>query len=468
MIKRKSLILIILQTYKTDYPVYKIIKSYEEILELMQDIKDNNEILYFFYLWRKDIDDILYEQEKIIPIKFLPIDNQFAYYFYLSLNISEDMTLINYTYDIKLIENLNEYISDEKIGNIRQLFLGKILIFLVEDYKELDEYDEQIDDEKLKQFEINSQNIIKKNLQIFNKEFDFEYNCDTLLDINIDELLVDVIIYFIKEKKFNNYDYIVNIFLQLDLNKIYLSNNMIEKIVKELENNNCVEYYLIEKHEDLLNPNKINFVYLLIIYIIKLPIYIYQIQFLIKTRKTILDFLRKKTLIYDNADKELKDKIKHILSFILDSEYYIKQLHNEDIEKLNVVLKFLIEFYPEQKKEEIKEIEELIKNNGKFNQKFSKVLEKSEKVKERMPIIQFYNDEYSKKDNQKPKEGIKGEYLEKWETLEQMLKDKKIQKMKKNDKQILLKFLENEENKEVFLHIFDKEVLENFLNKAKK
>ena len=132
------------------------------------------------------------------------------------------------------------------------------------------------------------------------------------------------------------------------------------------------------------------------------------------------------------------------------------------------MLKFLIEFYPEQKKEEIKEIEELIKNNGKFNQKFSKVLEKSEKVKERMPIIQFYNDEYSKKDNQKPKEGIKGEYLEKWETLEQMLKDKKIQKMKKNDKQILLKFLENEENKEVFLHIFDKEVLENFLNKAKK
>ena len=61
---------------------------------------------------------------------------------------------------------------------------------------------------------------------------------------------------------------------------------MIDDIFKILNNNeNYINDYILINNEDFSNEKKINFYFILFKYILKNSIYIYQLPFILKTKK---------------------------------------------------------------------------------------------------------------------------------------------------------------------------------------
>ena len=130
-----------------------------------------------------------------------------------------------------------------------------------------------------------------------------------------------------------------------------------------------------------------------------------------------------------------------------------------------MLLEFFRDYYPEEKKEQINELEGLIQKNEKFPPKYKEDYEKAANVNERKKILQFFSDKLKLKSS---KDITKIEVLKKWETIEQMLKDKKTSKMKKHDKEILSNFLDEEGNKEYFIKLFSEDTFNYFKSANKK
>ena len=142
---------------------------------------------------------------------------------------------------------------------------------------------------------------------------------------------------------------------------------------------NYINDYIISKKEDLYNVKKINFYYILIKYILKDSIYIYQIPFMIKTRKIILKNLNKLSFIIKN--KYINDKYQYILKTILNLDYYYKKFLYINIDKINILI-INEEFIYKKRKSYLNLITQSFNNNDDFNKYF-------EKCKIENPIIKY-------------------------------------------------------------------------------
>ena len=101
----------------------------------------------------------------------------------------------------------------------------------------------------------------------------------------------------------------------------------------ESKNNNCIGNYLISKESDIFDVKKINFYYILIYFILKNSIFIYEINFLLKTRKFLVKLINDKSDIFSssnikNIDRNSKERLDYILEHLLDSNYYIQKYIN--------------------------------------------------------------------------------------------------------------------------------------------
>ena len=73
-------------------PIINLISNYEEIKKINSEKEEN--IYKFFYLNRKTIHKILYENEKIIEIN-IEMKKSLSFYFYLSLLIKDNINKYN-------------------------------------------------------------------------------------------------------------------------------------------------------------------------------------------------------------------------------------------------------------------------------------------------------------------------------------------------------------------------------------
>ena len=123
----------------------------------------------------------------------------------------------------------------------------------------------------------------------------------------------------IKKHKFEDYEYIHDIFEQLDLENIDITNHMFDKLYKILsKEDNFIKEYLIKNEDDLMEIKKINFYYILIKYILKSPIYIYQIPLLLNNRNYIIKLimnnkLNRLCILRKNLSKEIQERLEYII-----------------------------------------------------------------------------------------------------------------------------------------------------------
>ena len=302
-------------------PIYNLLTSFSEI----EDIRkiDKPEKMKFFYFNKKIINKHLYENEEVIKINFTIIQNKYSEYFYLTVLIEETTEIVNYKYNSQFIKKINDQIKEAQNGSLRELMMSKILLVLIENFTGTEEYN---DNNKSEIDEINNTNFerIERNI---NKLKDLNLNKEAIQNKKIEEIYIGIIINLIETNKIDDINYANNIMKQLDLENINITKTMYVGLASVLKSDNdYMKKYIISDKNDLYNDDIINFYYILFKYILKKPIYIYQIHFLNEIRKKIL------TIIKDDIGKFKNEKLEYIINFFSDS-YYTVLLNKFDIKK---------------------------------------------------------------------------------------------------------------------------------------
>ena len=438
------------------------------------NILNNCNIPLFIYLQKEKIKKILYDNEENIKISNYNISNNLCQLFYLDLLILDNKDIVDYVFTFNFIKQLNDY--NMKINKVLQkTILSKIIIDLINCFEEPDNFN--VNDQK-ELSSIKDQN--NKIIENIDKNVPILKNLDLIINdkkVKIDMVYSKIINELIISKKIYNYDYAYDIIEQLDLENIDINNVIFNELSKTLKNEDIINEYKITNKEELFNEKKINFYYILLRYILKNSLYIYSIAFLSETKHLIIKIIKSNELIYNNnnIDNVLKDRLDYIIKFLVDSNYYYfklkKIIPESDLIKLNVILQYYKNFYFYSKKNDINKIEDIIKNNSMDYQKYLDEYITAQKMNDRYPIINylFKNDnEYNEinKNNFKDLESKLTEVVTRWSKYEILINDRKIKKMRKNEKNILMRYFKDIKNEETLLKIFQKDIYKFFINES--
>lgn len=318
-------------------PFSRIITSYEEIKEILE-MKEQY-LLEFLYYNRNKIHNILYDEERIIPIDLIQSDKNLFFYFFLSLLIKENECIINYLYSLDLIKQITEIQKYNEDKIYLNFILSKIFSDLIINYK----MNKEDEDEKEVIQNMESENLSKLKyyyIKCCNElgEKNISSKIGEIISKRVDEIYIKIISILIEKRKLEDYEFTFNIIKQLDLDNI----NITKKIFDILSNilnkkENYINDYAILSSNDLINTNKINFFYTLFL-LIKQSFLIYHNSFLLKTKKTIIQIIKHDTNIkeiFDYLDNNNKEKLKFIIKIFIDSNYYYeKYLQNREEDKV--------------------------------------------------------------------------------------------------------------------------------------
>ena len=432
-------------------PLNNLLKDYKQIIYLLgQNIQN---IFNYFFFAKNKIHKILYEEEEFINIQFDETKNNLAFQFYLNLLINDNLNIQNYSYSFDFIIKINN-IQKEINGNLKSIFFSKFIIDLIKNYKQLDEYsgDEEEKQNKLENIQYKYETIIEKNTSYLIE------NNNNMKTKKVDEIYSEIINSLIIKEKLENYEYAYDIMKQLDLENIDITLTMFERLEKILkEDKEYIKKYVIKKKEDLYNEKTINFYYILLKFILKNSIYIYEIPFLLNIRKKILNIIKSDKIIYDNM-KDNKNKLEYIIKIMADSKYYFQSKY---LKELKEILNYYKAFLFESKKEDINKIQDIIENNKEGYEKYLSDYDMAKKKNLRFPIIKYLIN--SKEPGDIKDENKIKEKFEIWSLFEIMIINKKFKKMKKETKQLLLQLFQDENNKKNLLKIFKKNQYDFFI-----
>ena len=301
----------------TEGQIIKLLSNYNDILEILKF--KSLEGIKNIYFYRENIDNILYDEEKSIIIECHDNNNNndnninLSYIFYLSLLIDENRNVINYLYSFDYIRNIyNDNINNNANNKYKLIMIFKIIIQLINNYRNTDLYDEEREEKELNEKELNeieeeSKRKIKENIKHINSKIDVK---NEIIKKKIDQIYIDIIKSLIIDGKLEQYKFIENIIKQLEFDNINITKLMFEEISKILNSNeNNIKEYIILQEKDLYVEKKINFYFILLKYIFKNSIFIYHIPILLKTRKLILNTLKSNKLSYNKKNENIKKNL---------------------------------------------------------------------------------------------------------------------------------------------------------------
>ena len=410
-----------------------LISTYSELIDILTTIENKAK---FFYLDNKEINEILYQENKIIKIENKKYD--YSFLFYLSLLLKENKDFVNFIFGIDFIKEIDDENKNQE-NELKKLFVSRIILDLIYSY-------EEEKNEELKTIEEKNKIYITDNINLFKK---YNLNLENIEEISLGKLYLDIIIELIKSKKLENYDFSNDILTKLDLENIDINQNMFGELKNILDDERYINDYKMNDIEDFFVEAKINFYYILIKYIFKNSFFIYNIPLLYNARNTIIKIITKRKnefLSYFNIENtDLFKRINYNIKFILDSNYY-----------LNIFTDIIFENI----------FEEALKNNRKNWKEYTKDLNISENFIDKMSLI-IYLYESTKEDMEKNQIEFK-EILSNYKHLEKIIKDKKTKEITKDNKLILSKYFIDNNNKDSLLRIFGQDSYDFFLKEIIK
>ena len=418
--------------------------------EIKQKLESETEIIKFIYLIRHLFHKFLYDREEVVKIEVGEQKKNLFYNIYLNLLIKDNPEIVNYVYSLHFIRTIN--IERKKTSpKYKLIMLSKIIVDLIDNYRVTEEYNENEDSFELEEIEKENRQIIKSNIEVF-KEIKLSLNEDDILKKKIDELYVEIINALITSKKIEDFEYAYNIFEQLDLKNICLTKIIYEGLINE----KIYKDYEINNVEDLNDEKKVNFYYLFLEFVFKNSIYIYNIPFLLKVKKILLELLKGENFYLIKINNK---KIEFIFSKILDSKFYSRKYYERIYGILNEVLKYYEECFFETKIEDIKIIKDIIKDKRVDYENYLEDYGKAKKINERIPIINYiYNLE--NKGKVRNEENFQKAIL-KLDNFERMIKERKI---KKEYGEMMANYIKDENNNNNLSKILNKNDYDYFIN----
>ena len=419
---RKKILSIIPASFLIQQPNngYELVTNYSEIGMLLE--QKNGQFLKLFYFNRENINEVLYEANEIISID-INQTKKLSDLFYLDLLIKENENVVNYIFPKETFISLSDELLSIK-RSPKKIILAKIIYDLIESFEGFGNYDEKFNESKL----INLRNLCLKEIkdEIENdKIFWNDVDIDNILIMSIDELYAKIIIK-VYHTDFFSYENALNILDDLELEDITINENIYKKLINFL--NNDQNSKIIEAIDDFVNEQNINYYYMLLKYIFKTPLYIYQSTFLLKARQLLISIIHNNLYTFISLISELttdnKEKLDFIIKVLSDSDYYY-------------------------------DIYTKMKNNRIINNIIN-----DKRLKNSFPLIQILLD--LKVDEITFNENEINNMLKKWEFFESIIKEKKFRKLRFKERKKLFSFLKDKNNKTVLLNIFTKEQYDSF------
>ena len=412
-------------------PIFKLMNNYDEIQLISQHKKEKlNQFLFFN---NTKIHSILYESEEVYEVS----ENiNFSELFYLSLLIGQNPETIDYVYPLDYIKLIyNVFKNNEGLKPIKKIILSKIILILIYNYKGRDEYNEEEDEGYLEMLENQAKEVINENMGIF-KDLKIECGLGEIYDCKIDNLYIEIIWSLIKENRFNDFIFCKDIIDQLDLENINISNSIYVGLNNYFSSNDLVLHqYSIS---DLKDENIINFYYILIKYIFKNSLYIYNIDFLNKN--------------IENIFKIIKKKPEEIQSLLINESSQSGNIVNNLNEKIKEILKFFSKKYSD--------IFDSIQNKLKpYSQSLPNICENKRKENDNGRQIEGIDNESENSKEEKETNNIIDNKIE-YEKAKEILEHLKFK--------IRISPSENDENKFIFLEIKYGKTLEKELSNEKE
>ena len=391
------------------------------------------------------------------------------FYFYLSSIINNNINYINYSYDFDLVKDIYNRMTEER--QIRKFILYILAYPIIYNYKGSDESNSL---DKLDKILIEIDKFIKNQQPILRK-----YNLNLDLDnydlFNIDDIYCQFILSLIKNEKLKNFKEAKDIMEQLDLENIELTHDMYIILKKEFDENSnkkyLAQYKIIysENIKDIINKDLINFYYLLLKYIFKNTIYIYNIDFLLESKKSLYKIVKNYYeklffVIYNNKIGEYQKKINFVLKQFLDSCYnYIDKVNKKKFMK--EIYRYYKNYCFESKKFDILKINDFLNNNKKLDEinDYIQDYDLAKKMNILFPLIKFLFDYNEKNRNA---EAELNSYIKEINEIQKKLLGKK--ELDDNIKIKLFKFFDTEKKENEFSQIFNKDAFYFFKEKKKE
>ena len=292
-------------------PFCELIGSYQDIENILLNKEIN--IIEYIYLNKDRINQILYDEETNIKIEQNYLV-KFSDYIYLYYILAESRDVVNYIFEIELIDAFNDILLATK-SKIKMIILSKLEIFFI------DYYFEQKDDEKIKKYEDmknKCKQIINVNINYL-KEDIADLNIDNLLSDDIENIYTEIIKSLIINDKLNDSDKTIKLLDDLEIKHIRLNKKFYDNLSKILIEKN-LNKYKISDIDDISDENKMNFYRILFEYILKSSDYIFYNSFLLETRKKIIEIINDKPNQFYSMAKNNKNK--EALSYLIEFEYY--------------------------------------------------------------------------------------------------------------------------------------------------
>ena len=315
-----------------------LLNSYSEIKTIL-NLKDYTKILF---INRRKVHVILYNNDIIIELDDSK-ENDLKTNYYLDLLIKDEIDLINYKFSFNYIKKFNQLKQNDN-NKYYNIIKTKIIIDLLNNYEnsELEEGDKG--GGFLSEFENEKMDYIKKNIMII-KEINPYLSEEIIYDMNIDQLYTHIITFLIKRNKFHDYDFCYDIIKQLELEYIEIyfleSESLFKQILEVLDTkNDFIKIYVIRNFEDIKDNKKINFYFILLNYILKSPIYIYQIPLLFQLHNKIIEFIKTEdfsSITFDSNN--MKERFEFILKKLSDLDYYYSLYLKKKKQLTNIINK---------------------------------------------------------------------------------------------------------------------------------
>ena len=396
----------------------ELVSNYDEIGIILK--QKNGQFLKLFYFNRENVHDVLYKADEIIYID-INQTKKLSDLFYLDLLIKENDNIVNYNFPNETIISLCKELFKIK-KHPKKVILAKIIYDLIESFKGFGNFDEKLNENNL----INLSNLCLKEIKdeiendnIFWNDFD----TDNILNTSIDELYAKIIIKVFKSDLC--YEQASNILNELDLEAINITENIYNEIINFLINENNS---IIETIEDFINDKNVNFYYLLLKYVLKNPLYIYQSAFLLKTRQLLISNINNSlyslVALISEVSCGVKRKIDFIIKVLSDTDYYYdKYTQMKDNKIINNIIndKKLKYYFPLMQILLDLKINEIIFNENEINN-----------------------------------------ILERWKLFENIIKEKKFRKLPLTKRKELYSYLQDRNNKALLLNIFTQEQYDSF------
>ena len=292
-------------------PFCELIGSYQDIENILLNKEIN--IIEYIYLNKERINQILYDEETNIKIEQNYLV-KFSDYIYLYYILAESRDVVNYIFEIELIDAFNDILLATK-SKIKMIILSKLEIFFI------DYYFEQKDDENTKKYEDmknKCKQIINVNINYL-KEDIADLNIDNLLSDDIENIYTEIIKSLTINGKLNDSDKTIKLLDDLEIKHIRLNKKFYDNLSKILIEKN-LNKYKISDIDDISDENKMNFYRILFEYILKSSDYIFYNSFLLETRKKIIEIINDKPNQFYSMAKNNKNK--EALSYLIEFEYY--------------------------------------------------------------------------------------------------------------------------------------------------